>query len=393
MGMYTSRSGKMALLVLSIVLLATSTAFAQKKKKKKPAPAPVPAEEVNYWPIEFRLPDELWTAWSAKDKRALRNSKKTDQHIQVWVPEGAIQIRAVMLIPNNTDSVKIGEHPAIRKVAAKQKIAIIHLANFSGAAIERADPPEFAEQSFSTVLNLAAENTGLEDIKHAPWITLGKSSRGRFPFRTAWWKPERVLATISYHAEVPSWPMASWSVTKDESILHCSVNGLSEWDGTWYRAVRPGLLNYHHNTGWLGHQAVILGVDHGYYPDYYLYPTFRQPMPQKMPGVPKLARCSRTWDYLAAFIDSAMNLRLDPNTAPNGAPVTLKQVSRDSGLLIHPRAIEEILGIKWFKFTKNTDGSYRPVPWPDEVTPVFDDEQGTIPFWRTRQTGEGCSRK
>ncbi len=333
-----------------------------------------------YWSHAFRLPAELFDAWSTKDKRAKRSLKKPGAHIEVWAPEGATQLRAVMLIPNNTDSVHIGEHPAVRKVAEKHKIGIVFLKTFSGAAIERADPPELAEQSFNTVLAMAADATGIDDFKHAPWITLGKSSRGRFPFRTAWWNPERVVASISYHGEVPTWPMAGWSKAKDESVLHCAINGLSEWDGTWYRAVRPGLLNYHRHTDWLGHQVVIMGVDHGYYPDYYLYPTFRQPMPQKMPGVPKLARCQRTWDYIAAFIDSAMTLRVPEGTFPEGGPIKLNQIDRNTGLLIHPRAIEEILGLKWFEFRKKANGDYDSIKWPDEVTPVYDDEQGTIPL-------------
>jgi len=333
-----------------------------------------------YWPHVFRLPDELFESWSTKDKRAKRNLKKPGSHVQAWVPEGATKLRAVLLIPDNTDSVHIGEHPAVRKVAAKQHIGILFLRNFSGAAIERADPPELADVSFQTVLELAAEKTGIEDFRYAPWITLGKSSRGRFPFRTAWWNPERVVASISYHGEVPTWPMAKWSTASDESVLHCAINGLSEWDGTWYRAVRPGLLNYHRHTDWLGHQVVIMGVDHGYYPDYYLYPTFRNPMPQKMPGVPKLARCSRTWDYIAAFIDSAMDLRVEAGAFPAGAPMKLRQVDRSTGLLLHPRAIEEILGLKWFEFRRKENGDYDTVKWPDETTPVYDEEQGHIPF-------------
>ena len=168
-----------------------------------------------------------------------------------------------------------------------------------------AEGPAAAASSMETILALAAEQTGIDDLKHAAWITLGKSSRGKFPFQMAWQFPDRVAATITYHGQVPSWPMAPWSKAGESSVLHCAINGLTEWDGTWYRAVRPGLLNYHNNTNWLGHQAVIMGVDHGYYPDYYLYPTFRQPMPQKMPGVPKLARVERTWNYLATFIDAA----------------------------------------------------------------------------------------
>lgn len=343
------------------------------------AVAEAPEPDGSFWPVGLRLPDELIAKWAAVDKKAKRSLDKPGSHIDVWVPEGAKRIRAIFVIANNTDSVKIGEHKAVRDVAARQHMAIMHFKSFSGKVIEWADPPTLATESFQTVMDLAAEKTGIDDLRHAPWITLGKSSRGRFPFRIAWKFPDRVIATISYHGETPTWPMADWSKAGDESILHCSVNGLSEWDGTWYRHVRPMLLNYNTNSDWLAHQAVILGVDHGYYPDYYIYPTFQHPMPQRMPGVPKLARCSRVWDYLARFIDSAISLRVG-DAYPDGKAIKLKQIDRSSGLLIHPRAIEEILGLKWFAFRKGDNGLYQTIKWPDEVTPVYDKEQGVIGF-------------
>lgn len=61
--------------------------------------------------------------------------------------------------------------------------------------------------------------------------------------------------------------MAEWSRVGDESVLHLAMNGKEEWSGTWYRHVRPSLLNYHHNTKWLGHQLVLKGVGHGEYAD------------------------------------------------------------------------------------------------------------------------------
>ena len=256
-------------------------------------------------------------------EKARRMKKVTEPHMQLWVPPESTRVRAILMLANNTDTVKIGEHLSIREVAAKHHMAILFM-RFSKARSSSARIRRLADAAFASVLDQPATETGIDDLRHAPWITVGKSSRGRFPFgpRGGF---RRVIATIGYHSETPSWPMADWSKAGDDSVLHCAVNGLTEWAGTWYRAVRPALLNYHANTNWLGHQAVILGVDHGYYPDYYIYPTFGHPMPQKMPGVPPLARCIRTWDYLAAFIDNAITVRVPAETFPDGAPITLNQ--------------------------------------------------------------------
>lgn len=334
------------------------------------------APESEAWPHSFSLPTEkMQTLWQA-DRRAKRNLTDNRPEIELWVPEGAERIRAVFLIANNTDSVKIGEHKRVREVAAKHGIAIMHLAQFSGNVIERSDPPTMAEESFDIVMSLAVEKTGLEDFKTAPWITLGKSSRGRFPFRTTWWFPERVIASISYHGEVPSWPMAEWSKAGGhETPLHLNIQGLGEWDGTWYRHVRPGLLNYNTQTGWLAHQVVIYGVDHGYYMDYYLYPNHGARLEKDH----KFTRVTQAWDYIAAFIDTAMDLRVPKELPKVGTPVDLRSVDRKGGFLIHPRAPEELLGTKWFAFRQNDEGRYQTIPWPDEVTPVFDTEQGIVP--------------
>ena len=110
-------------------------------------------------------------------------------------------------------------------------------------------------------------------------------------------------------------------------------------------------------------------------------------MPQKMPSAVRLARSSRVWDYLAAFMDTALTLRLPEEVPAEPGPVTLRDVDPASGYLIHPRAIEEILGTKWFEFRLKEDGTtYDTIKWdpqnPEihEATPVYDDEQGMIPF-------------
>ena len=105
-------------------------------------------------------------------------------------------VRALFLIPANTDSKHIGEHDVVRSIATKHDIAVAYLRYFPGNIIERSDPPEFADQGFGALLQMLKDLTDREEMLHVPWITLGKSSRGCFLFRTTWWYPNRVIASI-----------------------------------------------------------------------------------------------------------------------------------------------------------------------------------------------------
>ncbi len=319
--------------------------------------------ELPHWPIGFNLPEEMTEGW--------RQSRRQRTHMLVWTPPNAERIRAVFMIPENTDSKHVGEHAAVRKIAEKHEIAILYMRRLEGSVIERSEPPEQAEEVFEKILDIVAEKTGFAEIRHAPWLTFGKSSRGRFPFRMTWWFPARVIASISYHGETPNWPMPEWSRVGDESVMHVAINGETEWDGTWYRHVRPCMLNYHLNTEWLTHQLVLPGVGHGNYVDAHGSDGWGKPVPE---GV---ISCLQTWDYIALFIDKAMTLRYPAGEYATDGPVTLKQIDRNTGYLIHPRAPEELIGIKWHAFRQDESG-YKVIPWPEEPSPVIDSVQGTV---------------
>lgn len=323
--------------------------------------------ELPNWPLGLKIPHEWTEGWKRRDR--MKKSEKA--HILIWTPPKAKRIRAVFLIPQNSDSKHVGEHGPLREVAKKHEIAIVYLRNFDGAIIERSDPPGKATEMFDKVLGLMAKETGIEEFKHAPWITFGKSSRGRFPFRTTWWFPDRVIASISYHGETPSWPMEKWSKVKNESVMHVAINGQEEWSGTWYRHVRPNMLNYHANTNWLTHQVVLHGVGHGDYADMHGSKGWGKPVPEG-----KIS-CLRVWDYIAMYTDKAMELRVPKDTYATDKPVKLKQIDPNSGYLVHPRAPEELLGMKWMAF-RHKDGKYQVIPWPQEKHPVLDSEQGNV---------------
>jgi hypothetical protein len=353
--------------LLTVVLAATMIAPAV-AADKAPANGDKSLAELPKWPVGFKLNPETYKGWKHEKKMKARPKA----HVLVWTPPKVKKVRAVFLIPNNTDSKHVGEHDAVRKIAGKHQIGIVYLRNFDGSVVERTNPPQDANNVFADVLKQVAEHTGIETYRYAPWITFGKSSRGRFPFRTTWWFPKRVISSISYHAETPSWPMKDWSKVKDESVLHLAINGQDEWSGTWYRHVRPSLLNYHHNTDWLAHQVVLHGVGHGNYVNAHGSKGWGEPVPKGKISVLSV------WDYIALHIDKAMELRVPKNTyATAEKPVKLKQVDRSKGILIHPRAPEELLGMKWMAF-RLKDKKYQIIPWPDEKHPVLDTTQGSI---------------
>lgn len=359
----------MRLLMLSILLLGLHAEDSKPAEVQKPAAGPDSQANLpeTAWPIGFQWSAGICAGWKGIEKQ--HASGRAD--VLVWTPPEQVRLRAAFLVPNNSDSKKILEHEAVRAVAARQGIGLIFLRIFDGGVVEFTEAPEQAETIFAGVLAQVAERTGRAGFRHAPWITLGKSSRGRFPFRTTWRFPTRVIASISYHGETPTWPMSSWSQVGDETVLHLAINGEQEWDGTWYRHVRPCLLDYHLNRQWLTHQVVLHGVGHGNYVDTHGGSGWDKPVPEGA------ISCRVVWDYIARYIDVAMDLRVPADADPAQGPVSLKTVDRDSGWLIHPRAIEELLGLRWHPL-RFKDGAYQTVPWPEEPSPVYDPNPGTV---------------
>ncbi|MFP4356163.1 MAG: hypothetical protein ACLFUJ_13660 [Phycisphaerae bacterium] len=324
--------------------------------------------EAPHWPIGLRLSDDLVGERSAK-------KKNRPGDVLIWLPEGARKFRAMMLVVNNTDSKNFHQHAKLREVCSKHEVAIVYLRHFyTGIEYHHKKPvstPPAAPDQITKALDAIAKELNMPEFRHAPWTTLGKSSRGEFPFRMGWVYPERTIAGMTWHGETPTWPIPDWAAKQDQTILYLAVNGQEEWSGTWYRHVRPSLLNYHHNTAWLAHQFVSPGVGHGSYVNMHGSKGWGKPAPKGQTDVLKV------WDYMSMFVDAALTLRLPEKGYPTDGPLKLRQVDPAGGYLIHPRAIEELIGMKWMAF-REKDGEYQRIPWPDEEHPVVAKQQGKI---------------
>jgi len=305
--------------------------------------------ELPHWPYGLPVPDNL-----PPPKKPVKGAA-----MLVWVPPQAERIRAVLMIRQNTDSKIFGEHAAVRKVAARHQMGIIYFRYYDHGALSR-DPDD---PVIFRLLDAVARKTGIEEFRHAPWITFGKSSVGKFPFYLAWAFPQRTIATISYHAETPTWPPESWARLGDETILHVSLNGETEWGGTWNRHVRPSLLNYRARSRWLPHLAVVYDVGHGNYVDVHGGPGWGRPFPGKV-------TCIRAWDYLALYVDKALQLRLPKDRVPTRGPIELTPVDESAGYLIRPYAIEDMFRLPRIPLVRSEDG-YVVDPGGDDPPSTF----------------------
>ncbi|MFW5690353.1 MAG: hypothetical protein ACOCXY_00910 [Planctomycetota bacterium] len=284
------------------------------------------------WPYSMDMPASIQAKIDAK-------RKKKQTPILAWVPKDAKKIRGMLLIVANTDSKHFAEYEKTRAVAAKHGMAIIYF--------------RYALQSdldnVPKILAHVAKQVGHEEIAHAPWVTFGKSSMGKFPYYMAWKYPGRTVATISYHAETPKWPMADWSNIEDQTILHCSANGELEWGGTFAKHVRPSLLNYRLHTNVLPHQIVAHGVGHGDYVDAHGSKGWGKSHPGK-------TSVRDVWNYLALFVDKAMELRVPADAYATNAPIKLKKVDPSTGYLIEPFAVEDTFGRPRMDLVCDKDG-------------------------------------
>ena len=171
-------------LLLAIVMSLVGPAAAQ-APKAEPDTADTNASlaEPPLWPLGWRLSDEL-----VGERNARKKVRPAD--VMVWIPPGVKHIRAMMLIPANTDSKNFHEHEPLRQVAAKHQVGIVYLrAFYTGIEYHHSKPvetPPAAPDNILKLLDIVAEATNMPEFRHAPWITFGKSSRGEFPFRMGW---------------------------------------------------------------------------------------------------------------------------------------------------------------------------------------------------------------
>ena len=288
------------------------------------------------------------------------NRRGPKARILAWIPDGVDQPRAMILTVNNSDLKDMAQDAALRAVAARHRCAVVYVRDRvparSGDGAAQFTPAEDPAQDYRLVaLRDLAELTGRSAFQHAPWVLIAKSSVGHHAIQTAWRWPERTIASVIYHGETMPWPPppAAAPAASAATILHLQLNGETEWGGTWFRHVRPALMSYRERTAWLPHLLVGRGLGHGDYIDVSGSKDFGKPFP----GV---VTTRASWDYIAAFIDRALTLRLPATGGAEAGPLALRPVDPAGGVLIDPFATEELWRQPPFPLDRGPNGYTHP---------------------------------
>jgi hypothetical protein len=121
----------------------------------------------------------------------------------LWIPPDCRQVRGVVFGHHNMEEEGILEHPIFRKALSELGFAEVWVAPTFDAYF-RFDLG--AGEKFDAMLAALAEQSGYSELTNAPLIPVGHSAAASMPWYIAAWKPERVIAGISFSGQWPYVP-------------------------------------------------------------------------------------------------------------------------------------------------------------------------------------------
>ncbi len=245
-----------------------------------------------------------------------RSHSKTN--LNLWLPKGTSstqRLRALIVVPDNTDSYQFATYSNLKSMCIDHDIGILYMRKCD--FLSNDDLVMTDTVKIFNILNALATLSGVDDLRHVPWITFGKSSQGKFPFFFIYQYPERVVAGITYHGQAPFYPELDWAKDITMPIPYIAAVGQNEWSKHWSNIVRPNLLGYR-TKEWLSNILIVHGVGHGDY--------------ENSPVVTK----SMVFDYLVSFVERAVELRV-PEGYPTDGPYELMDIDPSRGYLADPQ--------------------------------------------------------
>jgi hypothetical protein len=121
----------------------------------------------------------------------------------LWIPPDCERVRGVVFGHHNMEEEGVFEHPAFRSTLAELGFAAVWVAptfdrNF------RFD--QGAGEKFDAMMTGLAELSGYPELTNAPLVPVGHSAAASMPWYIAAWKPERVIAGVSFSGQWPYVP-------------------------------------------------------------------------------------------------------------------------------------------------------------------------------------------
>ncbi len=238
-------------------------------------------------------------------------SSETDDHPRafLWIPPECNRVRAVVVAMHNMTEETLFESSLFRQKIAKSGVALIWITPGWGHSW---DVTKGCQAAFDRMMENLASVSGYSELKFTPVIPFGHSAMATFPWNFAAWNPERTLAIISFHGDAPRTNLTGygrenleWGRTRNiDGIPGLMVVGEYEW---WEARVNPAL-------------------------------AFRMMYPESCisflcdAGRGHFDIADRTADYIALFIEKALNYRLT-DSIETDKPIALRKLNPQDGWL------------------------------------------------------------
>ncbi|MES2477143.1 MAG: hypothetical protein V4640_15265 [Verrucomicrobiota bacterium] len=151
----------------------------------------------------------------------------------LWIPPNCQRVRGVVFANHNMVEQGILEHPAMRRTLAGLGFAEVWTVPSFDATF---DFTKGAGEHFERLMADLANESGYQELRHAPVVPLGHSACATFPWNFAAWNPGRTLAVISYHGDAPQTlltgngaPRVDWGDRNIDGIPGLMVMAEYEW--------------------------------------------------------------------------------------------------------------------------------------------------------------------
>jgi hypothetical protein len=121
----------------------------------------------------------------------------------LWIPADCRVVRGIVFGQHNMEEEGVLEHPAFRRALTELGFAAVWVApGFDGHF--RFD--QGAGDRLDAMLQALAAQSGYAELATAPIVPVGHSAAASLPWYMAAWKPERILACISFSGQWPYVP-------------------------------------------------------------------------------------------------------------------------------------------------------------------------------------------
>ena len=118
----------------------------------------------------------------------------------LWIPPNCERVRGVVVAQHNMEEISILENPKFRAALAEMGFAEIWVAPFFDHEFRF---NEGAGETFDSMVNALADDSGYAELKFAPVAPMGHSAAASWPYYFAAWNPGRTLAVLSVSGQWP----------------------------------------------------------------------------------------------------------------------------------------------------------------------------------------------